>query len=90
VEEVMVGKGFPSKWIKQTMITIPGGVCININGVRTPYFSTYQGLRQGDPLSPLMFNLVDEVLATLMKRATTQGKTRGVLTHLIPEGITHV
>jgi hypothetical protein len=69
----------------------PGGrVCVNINGERTPYFNTYHGLREGDPLSPLMLNLVAEVLATLMRRATAQGKIREVMSHLIPEGVTHV
>jgi hypothetical protein len=38
-----------------------------------------------------MFNLVAVVLATLMRRAVTQGKIKGVvMTHLIQEGITHV
>jgi hypothetical protein len=70
VQEVMEKKGFPSNWIKQTMATIQGGkVCINVNGERTSFFNTYQGLRQGDPLSPFLFNLVVEVLATLMRKA---------------------
>jgi hypothetical protein len=73
------------------MATIQGGkVCINVDVVRTPFFKTYQGLRQGDPLPPFMFNLVAEVLTTLMKRSSRQGKVRGVMTHLIPEGITHI
>jgi hypothetical protein len=64
-------------------------VCININGERTQYFNTY-GLRQGDPLSPILFNIVAEVLATLMRRAAEQGKVRGVMSHLVPEGIAHI
>jgi hypothetical protein len=63
---------------------------VNVNGERSQYFSTYQGLRQGDPLSPMIFNLVAEVLATLMKKAARQGKVTGVMTHLIPKGITHI
>jgi hypothetical protein len=65
-------------------------VCININGEMIEYFKTYNGLRQGDPLSPIMFNLVVEALATMMRKAANQGKIRGVMTHLIPEGITHI
>jgi hypothetical protein len=38
-----------------------------------PYFSTYQGLRQGDPLSPILFDLTADVLAILVKRAVEQG-----------------
>jgi hypothetical protein len=73
------------------MATIQRGkVCINVDGARTPFFKTYQGLRHGDPLSPFLFNLVAEVLATLMRRASRQGKVIGVMTHLISEGITHI
>jgi hypothetical protein len=73
------------------MRTIKGGqVCINVNGERTPYFKTYQGLRQGDPLSPILFNLVSDILATLMKKATEHGRIKGVMSHLIPEGISHI
>jgi hypothetical protein len=73
------------------MCTIQGGrVCINVNGERAPFFRTFQGLGQGGPLSPLLFNLVVETLASLMMKASRQRKLRGVLTHLIPEGITHI
>jgi hypothetical protein len=73
------------------MSTILGGrVCVNVNGVGSQYFKTYQGLGQGDPLYPLLFNLVAEVLGTLMKRAASQGKIKGVISHLIPESITHI
>jgi hypothetical protein len=41
-------------------------------------------------LFPMLFNLVAEVLATLFRKASEQGKIRGVMTHLIPEGITHI
>jgi hypothetical protein len=91
VEEVMREKGLPSTWIRQTMSTFRGGrVCVNVNGERSQYFKTYQGLRQGDPLSPLLFNLVAKVLDTLMRKAVGQGKLKGVVSHLIPEGITHI
>jgi hypothetical protein len=73
------------------MCTFQGGqVCINVNGERTKHFKTYQELRQGDPLSHLLFNLVVEVLATLMRKASNQGSVKGVMSHLIPEGITHI
>jgi hypothetical protein len=91
VKEVLVEKSFPTTWITQTMSTIQGGrVCININGERSKFFNTYQGLRQGTPLSPIMFNLVVEVIATLMRKDTNHGMIKGVMTHLLPEGITHI
>ena len=52
LEEVMKGKGLPDTWINWVMQTVQGGrVCVNINRQRGGYFRTYQGLRQGDPLS---------------------------------------
>ena len=53
------------------MSTVIGGkVCINVNGKRSSYFSTHRGLRQGDPLSPMLFILVMDVLNSSIKYAT--------------------
>jgi hypothetical protein len=87
VQEALYRKGFPLKWIQQTMSIVQGDmVCINVNGDRSTYFRTYQGLRQGDPLSPVLFNLVADTLSTLMSRAAERGYIRGVVSHLIPRG----
>lgn len=60
-----------------------------INGSPTKEFSAYRGLRQGDPLSPLIFNLVVETLHLLLQKAEEIGLIKGVsmgngrtLTHL--------
>jgi hypothetical protein len=91
VREAMQKKGFPANWILQTMCTIQKGrVCININGNKTQYFKTYQWLMQGDPMSPILFNLVAKTLSTLMWKAADHGKIKGVMTHLLSEGITHI
>jgi hypothetical protein len=84
---VLVKKGFPDLWIKQVMIIIQGGkVCVNVNEDRTPYFKTYKELRQGDTLSPILFNLVAEVLAIQIRRAVELCKVRGVLLMCYREG----
>jgi hypothetical protein len=54
------------------------------------YFRTYQGLRQGDPLSPLVFNLVADVLSCLLDKAVQKQHITGVLPALIPGGISHI
>ena len=46
-----------------------GKVCINVNGERSPYFKTFRCLRQGDPLSPILFNLVAGALGVLLGKA---------------------
>ena len=51
-------KGFSPKWIKwvETFITA-GSVAINVNDEIGHFFETKKDLRQGDPLSPLLFNI---------------------------------
>jgi hypothetical protein len=81
LEKVMKGKGFPTKWINWVMSTVRNGmVCINVNGERSDYFRTYRGLRQRDPLSPLLFNIVADVLGVLLQSAISKGQLSGVLT----------
>lgn len=84
----MAGRGFPQKWTNWIMITVrEGRVCINVNGERSNYFKTFRGLRQGDPLSPLLFNLVADAVGVMLQSAVNQELITGVLTNLIPGGV---
>lgn len=91
VEEVIKGKNFPPLWIEWIMQTVKGGqVCINVNGTRGPYFRTLRGLRQGDHLSPLLFNLVADALSVLMDKAVNKGLITGTLNSVVEKGISHI
>ena len=81
-------KGFPDQFIDMIMKKITSGkVCVNVNGELGPYFSTYQGLRQGDPVSPLLFDIAVDVLAILIKRAQASGLLRGLSGDLTEGGV---
>lgn len=49
-----------------------------INGSPSSEFKSFRGLRQGDPLSPFLFDIVVEVVNILLERARSCGLIRGV------------
>jgi hypothetical protein len=46
-----------------------------------------KGLRQGDPLSPMLFNIMPNMLAILIERAKIHGKIEGLVPHLVDGGL---
>ena len=63
-----------------------GRPAININGEVGPYFQTGQGVRQGDPISPFLSNLVVDALATILDLAKQAGYIKGICPHLVANG----
>ena len=64
-----------------------GSVAIRVNDDTRRFFQTRKGLRQGDPLSPLLFNIVADMLAILIERAKSDGQIEGVIPHLVDGGL---
>jgi hypothetical protein len=62
-------------------------VAIRVNNEIGPYFPTFAGVRQGDPLSPLLFDVVGDGLALLMKKGQEEGLVKGLVPHLVDGGI---
>eukprot|EP00253_Pinus_taeda_P022819 PITA_22819 len=63
-------------WIMGCITSVSFAVLIN--GVATPFFKGKRGLRQGCPLSPLLFLLVAEGLSQLIQKAKREGKVKGL------------
>jgi hypothetical protein len=64
-----------------------GSVGIKVNDDIGPYIQTKRGLRQGDPMSPILFNIVADMLALLINRAKIDGQIRGLIPHLVDNGL---
>ncbi|KAK2659273.1 hypothetical protein Ddye_005806 [Dipteronia dyeriana] len=67
LDDMMRGMGFEEKWrqwIKNGISTPMMSVLVN--GSSTSQFRVERGLRQGDPLSPFLFNIVTEGLSCLI------------------------
>ena len=70
---------FHHKWVQWIKgIFESSRISILVNGSPTREFSPNRGLRQGDPLSPLIFNLVGEVLSLLQNKAQSLGLFEGI------------
>ena len=63
------------KWIHTCISTVQFSVLIN--GSPNNFFGSSRGLRQGEPLSPMLFLIVMEVLSRMLRRVEGAGLIRG-------------
>jgi hypothetical protein len=81
-------KGFSDEWRALIHSFVSGGsVVIKVNDDIGHFFQTKKGLRQGDPLSPMLFNIVADMLAIMIERAKLDGQIEGVIPHLVDGGL---
>ena len=81
-------KGFSTKWCAWiNQVITKGFVAIKVNDDVGHYFQTRKGVRQGDLLSPILFNIVVDMLAILIARAKENHQFKGVVPHLVDDGL---
>ena len=88
LQQTLRMKGFSPKWCRWVEAMVSGGsVRIKVNDEIGPYFQTKRGLHQGDPMSPILFNFIADMLALPIKRAKADDQIRGVIPHLVDNGL---
>jgi hypothetical protein len=88
---VLLRKGFSATMVHRLMQFVSGGqMAVNVKGEIWPFFRNARGVRQGDPLSPILFDFMVYSLAAMISRANVAGHIGGVVPDLIPCGVTHL
>ncbi|XP_048493141.1 uncharacterized protein LOC104908756 [Beta vulgaris subsp. vulgaris] len=76
---VLEQMGFPDQWREwMKSCVMSASASILVNGSPTQPIKLQRGLRQGDPLSPFLFNLAVEPLNLLMKKGLNLGLWDGI------------
>ena len=72
--DVMKFKGFPKKWVRWVEVILKSGTSsVLLNGIPGKPFACKRGVKQGDPLSPLLFVLAADLLQTIVNKAWQAG-----------------
>jgi hypothetical protein len=64
-----------------------GSVTIKVNDDAGRYFQTLKGLRQCNQLSPILFNIVADILAIMIECTKNDGLIEGIVPHLVDGGL---
>jgi hypothetical protein len=59
-----------------------------VNNSNKNYFKSDRGVRQGDPLSPFLFNIATDTLAKMISLAQSNNLIKGLVPEYIKNGVT--
>lgn len=60
---------------------------MKVNNKIDSYIKSYKGVRQGDPLAPIIFNFVANCLTRMVLRAQSNGLVTELINHIVPTGV---
>jgi hypothetical protein len=64
-----------------------GSMGVRINDVNSDYFEAGRGVRQGDPISPVLFNFVADVFTRMLIKTADRQLISGMFRSFSPTGI---
>ena len=86
--ELLDKRGFGQKFRRMiNQISLGGSVGVKLNNLESDFFLNGKGLRQGDPLSPILFNSVVDVLTKMLIKAHSRNLISGLCSDLCPGGV---
>jgi hypothetical protein len=82
--KMMSDRGFSPRWIYIIKTLLDNGsVGVRLNDENSDFFLTGRGVRQGDPISPILFNLVGDVFTKMLIKAAMHNQITGLMHEMI-------
>lgn len=76
---MLIAFGFDHNWVRWVIALVTSSSFpILVNGTPSKISSPSKGLRQGDPLSPILFIIMMEGLGRAIKHTKSLGKVKGL------------
>jgi len=84
----LAARGFCPTWCEWIRKVVSGGtVSVKLNNLLGPYMKSHKGVRQGDPLSSILFNFMADGISRMIHKAQGNRLFCGLADHIIENGI---
>lgn len=86
--QCLIDRGFNDRWLEWFKTVVKGGTLnVKINDTIGRNFGSFKGVRQGDPLSPFLFNIAANCLQKMVQNAQDHGQVIGLVPYLVDKGV---